>query len=245
MDLVAFIKEAKIRPDITKDQYFLADTSILDKEADLLNLGEKDVVLEIGAGFGSLTVRLAQKAKVLAVEIDPNLCDFVRRIKNTVAMNNDAMKILTEARRDKRTGTFNKVAGNIPYARSQDILLELLKHPWSIAVLCVQKEFADKLQDKSEKICHLLQDCCIVETKIQIPADKFYPKAIDSSIILIKQKKVMDEKYWEFLQMLFKAKNKNISNVFPKAPAALKAKKAMQLSEKELKLLYASVKKGK
>jgi len=185
-------------------------------------------------------VRLAQKSKVMAVEIDNNLCDFVRRVKNTVAMNNDVVKILQEARRDKRMGTFNKVAGNIPYSRSQDILIELLSHPWKVAVLCVQKEFAGKLFDKNEKISHAVADCVKAEIKLQIPAEKFYPKAVPSSIIILKQKKLLDDSYWQFLQKLFKAKNKNISNIFPKAPAKFKVKKATQLTEKEIKELFAS-----
>jgi 16S rRNA (adenine1518-N6/adenine1519-N6)-dimethyltransferase len=245
MDLIQFIKDAKIVPDKAKDQNFLIDTTILDKEAEILDCQENDVVLEIGAGFGSLTVRLAQKCRVLAVEIDPKLCEFLRRIKNTVAMNNDIIKILAEARRDKREGAFSKVAGNIPYNKSQEILLELLKHPWSLAVLCVQKEFAEKLQDRKEKLYYLLQDCCSVEIKIQVPAEKFYPKAVDSSIILIRQKKKMDEDYWIFLQKLFKAKNKNISNVFPDAPLKFRQKKAVQLSEKDVKMLFKGVKNAK
>ncbi len=238
MDLVAFIKEAGIKPDKTKDQFFLIDSQILDKEAELLQLKEKDVVMEIGAGFGSLTVRLAQKCKVLAVEIDPKLCDFLRRIKNAVAMNNDVIKILEEARRDGRTGAFNKVAGNIPYSRSQDILLELLRHPWERAALCVQEEFADKIQDRKEKIFYLVNDCCDVKTIMQVPKEKFYPEAADSSVIVLKQKKQMDEDYWQFLQKMFRARNKNIGNVIKNAPAKYKGKKATQMTEKEIKEIY-------
>ncbi|GEM_PF-2360755 len=245
MDLVAFIKEAGIKPDKTKDQFFLIDSQILDKEAELLGLKEKDVVMDIGAGFGSLTVRLAQKCKVLAVDTDPKMCDFLRRIKNTVAMNNDVIKILEEARRDNRTGAFNKVAGNIPYSRSQDILLELLRHPWERAVLCVQKEFAEKLLDRKEKICFLANDSCDVKIIMNVPKEKFYPEAVDSSIIMLKQKRQMDENYWIFLQKLFRARNKNVGNVLPNAPAKYRGKKAHQLTEKEMKEIYEAAGKNK
>lgn len=238
MDLISFIKEAGIKPDKNLDQHFLVDGGILDYETELLNLCTDDVVLEIGAGFGPLTVRLAQKSKVLAVEIDPKLCGFLRRIKNVVAMNNDAVKILEEARRDGRTGAFNKVAGNIPYSRSQDILLELLRHPWQAAVLCVQKEFAEKLQNRREKMFYLLDDCCDIKEVMKVPAEKFYPAAVDSTIITLKQKKTMDDAYWLFLKKLFRSRNRNVGTVFPDAPAKLRAKKAGQLGEKEMKVLY-------
>ncbi len=244
MNIMEFIKEAGITPDKSRDQFFLIDSYILDYEAGLLKLAGKDVVLEIGAGFGSLTVRLAQKCKVLAAEIDPKLCDFLRRIKNTVAMNNDIIRILEEARRDSRLGTFNKVIGNIPYSISQDILLELLKHPWSVAVLCVQKEFADKLQDKKEKLHHLAADCCDIRAVMAVPKEKFYPEAVDSVVVTLKQKKTMDEEYWKFLQKLFRARNRNIRNVFPGAPAKLRARKAVQLEEKEIRQVYEAIKAG-
>lgn len=238
MDLVDFIKQAGIKPDKTKDQFFLIDFAVLDYEAELLKPTEKDVVMEIGAGFGSLTVRLAQRCRVLAVEIDSKLCEFLRRIKNTVAMNNDVIKILEEARRDGKTGIFNKVVGNIPYSKSQDILLELLRHPWSLAVLCVQKEFANKIFDKKEKLHFLVNDCCDVKVVMNVPAEKFYPVAVDSTIITLKQNKIMDKSYWKFLQRLFRARNKNIGNVFPNAPARYRSKKTGQLAEKEMKEVF-------
>jgi 16S rRNA (adenine1518-N6/adenine1519-N6)-dimethyltransferase len=243
MDLTDFIKQAGIRPDKQKDQHFLIDSKILDYEAELLDLQEQDVVLEVGAGFGPLTIRLARKSRVLAVEIDPELAAFLRRIRNTVTMNNDVMKILEEARRDARTGAFNKIAGNIPYSRSQEILLELLRHPWSLGVLCVQKEFAAKLSDTREKLCLLMQDCCSAKIKAEVPADRFYPPAVDSSIILLKQKKRMDEELWKFLRRLFRSRNKNVSNVIRNAPARLAKKKVHELTLKEVRELMKAEKK--
>ena len=239
MNIIEFIQAAKIKPDKEKDQYFLTDSGVLDREAALLDLGEKDVVLEVGAGFGPLTIRLAAKSKVLAVEIDAGLATYLRKIKNAVTMNNDVTKILEEARRDNRIGTFNKVAGNIPYAKSQEILLELLRHPWEKAVLCVQKEFALKLADKREKLSYLLQDCCVVEVKETVSKEKFYPPAVDSAVILLMQKKQMDEELWKFLQKIFKGRNRNVSNVINDAPARLGKKKVHELTLKEIRELMS------
>jgi len=44
------------------------------------DLKQTDVVLEVGAGFGFLTRKLAEKSdRVLAVEADPNLIGVLRR----------------------------------------------------------------------------------------------------------------------------------------------------------------------
>lgn len=237
MNIMEFIQAAKIVPDIKRDQYFLLDSYVLDREAEMLKLNEKDVVLEIGAGFGSLTIRLAKKCKVLAVEPDEKLCMFLRKIENVVAMQNDVIKILEEARKDKRFGAFNKVAGNIPYSKSQEIILELLRHPWETAVLCVQKEFAEKLLDKKEKLSMLIQDCCSIEIKEIVKKEKFYPQAVDSAVILLKQKKQMDEELWKFLQRLFKNRNKNVSNIIKNAPQEIAKKKVHMLTLSEIKKL--------
>ena len=47
MDLAAFINEAGIKPDKTKDQFFLIDSKILDEEAALLQLKEKRSTLNL------------------------------------------------------------------------------------------------------------------------------------------------------------------------------------------------------
>lgn len=45
------------------DQHFLVDAGYLDRIVTAAELGPDDIVLEIGAGVGNLTERLARKAK--------------------------------------------------------------------------------------------------------------------------------------------------------------------------------------
>ena len=61
-------------PDKRLSQHFLTDRTILEKIVDALDPAPDDVVLEIGAGTGTLTSALAPRvAKVLAVEKDRRL----------------------------------------------------------------------------------------------------------------------------------------------------------------------------
>ena len=62
-------------------QNFLVDQNILDVIERLAAVQADDVVLEIGAGPGGLSVRLARHAKHLhTVEIDPALEQRLRRL---------------------------------------------------------------------------------------------------------------------------------------------------------------------
>ena len=61
-------------PDKRLGQHFLTDRTILEKIVDALDPAPDDVVLEIGAGTGALTMALAPRvAKVVAVEKDRRL----------------------------------------------------------------------------------------------------------------------------------------------------------------------------
>ena len=60
-------------------QNFIEDETLLDQLIILAEIAPEDQILEIGAGEGSLTKKLIQKAaKVLSVEIDPRLIPLLR-----------------------------------------------------------------------------------------------------------------------------------------------------------------------
>jgi len=61
-----------IRPQPQLGQSFLMEERILECEIDYAQVGAEDTVLEVGAGIGNLTERLATRAgQVIAVECDP------------------------------------------------------------------------------------------------------------------------------------------------------------------------------
>lgn len=204
------------------DQYFLKDKSILEKEIELAELKRKDVVLEIGPGTGNLTALLSEKCKVIAIELDKS---FQYNLSNLEIIYGDAVPLIKDQE-------FNKIVSNIPYSRSQDIIIEILKKKWEIAVLTVQKEFAYKLL-KGSALSVIVNDCCFYEIDSIVPASSFEPEAVDSAIIVMEQKHILDEPFWKFVKKLYTKKNKN-------APSG---KKIHQLSIEELKDLYISIKK--
>ena len=69
--------EIGFRPYARHGQNFLIDLNILDVITRDADLQPNDVVLEVGMGTGSLTVRLAEvAAHVVTVEIDPHLAQL-------------------------------------------------------------------------------------------------------------------------------------------------------------------------
>ena len=61
-----------IRLDKNKSQNYLIDNNKLDKILECADIKSDEVVLEVGAGIGTLTIPMAQKAqKVIAIEKDP------------------------------------------------------------------------------------------------------------------------------------------------------------------------------
>jgi len=211
------------------DQHFLSD-KFVDKEIALAGLKKGDVVLEIGAGIGNLTEKIATRCHVIAVEKDKQFIPLLRKIKNAEVINDDALSILSSL-------TFNKIISNIPYSISQPLLLALLTKKWDVAVLVVQKEFAEKMLSKS-KLSVIVNDCCHFDVEEFITAGEFYPPAVDSAIVRMVQKRIMDEKFWRFLSVVYTQKNRNVKNVIKSFPDELAKKKVHQLEIKELKAIY-------
>lgn len=138
-----------LKPKKYLGQNFLFDKNIQKKIADACEISHTDVVLEIGAGYGTLTAFLAQRAaKVYALEIDKNLSealkDTFKNSSNIEILNQDILKfdfkIIPGAKKIK-------VIGNIPYYITTPIIEHLFQYPQRISgiYLLVQKEFAKRI----------------------------------------------------------------------------------------------------
>lgn len=228
-----------MHPNKRLDQFFLAE-SVINEEIETACLSGDDVTLEIGAGDGRLTREIAKKCPVVAIEIDKRFIAHLKTV-NAEIICDDALKVLKQKREGRNKIQFNKIISNIPYSLSKKILLEILKHEWDIAVLVVQKEFAQKLSSGS-RLSLLIEDCCDFDIIGFIPAGAFVPPAVDSALIRLKQKKVMDNGFWDFINRLYSQKNKNLRNVVNSCPEKYAKKKVHQLSLEEAREIYGVIK---
>jgi len=139
-ELKAILGSMGKRPSKRLGQHFLLDDSVLERAVRAANLSDKDTVLEIGPGMGNLTEELLRTgAHVVAVEQDPEFCKFLeRRFGDRISLvRADAVKAFLPE--------FNKVVSNLPYQISSPITFKLLDIGFEVAVLMLQREFAERM----------------------------------------------------------------------------------------------------
>lgn len=110
-------------------QHFLTDTSWQERIERAIQISG-GVWVEIGAGHGEMTARLAQRAsKVIAIELDPRLARRLREVamscKNVEVVEADVMAVDLE--RLTRGEPFS-VYGNLPYYITSPTLHRLFEH---------------------------------------------------------------------------------------------------------------------
>ena len=121
-----------------KDQHFLIDEQVLGRIIEYGRLNRFDTVLEIGAGYGNLTEKLAQKAgKVIAIEVDPKIASSLNQFENVELIIGDAL--------EQDYPHFNKVISNLPYSISSPVTFKLLEYDFDMGILMYQHEFAKRI----------------------------------------------------------------------------------------------------
>lgn len=172
-------------------QNFLHDDALLSALVSAASVGPGDAVLEIGAGLGALTERLAQVAdRVVAVELDQRLLPILQTqvgaLPNVDVVHGDILE------HDVRTWFGDnpyKVAANVPYYITGAILEHILggeAKPQTMAIT-VQKEVAQRIAAEPDDMTLLavsVQFYGRVEIVRQISAGAFWPRPdVDSAIL--------------------------------------------------------------
>jgi 16S rRNA (adenine1518-N6/adenine1519-N6)-dimethyltransferase len=193
LDVPRLLRQYGLHPHKSLGQNFLLDESALQKVINAAQVTSQDVVLEIGAGLGSLTSHLATIAHtVVAVEIDssliPALNQVVGQYANVIVIEGDILaldpvKLVSQSP--------YLVVANIPYYITSALIRHLLESsiPPHRLVLTVQQEVA-------KRICAMPGDMSLLALSVQvyghpeiidyIPAGAFYPPPnVDSAIIRI------------------------------------------------------------
>ena len=238
-------------------QHFLSDLRILDEMVEYAKLSRSDVVLEVGAGRGELTKRLAEKAgKVIAVEIDPSfasdLQDLAEAYSNVELIMGDVLKV-------KPVG-LNKVVANPPYSISSKLVEWLIESRPELMVLTLQREFASKLVagPGSPKYLYIsVISSLAYDSKILriIPRILFNPPPkVDSALISMRRRTEVPElrdSWKKFWKMLFTRRRQVVRKVladmlkrevidesgFKVLPEDLLSKRVFQLAPSELLML--------
>lgn len=234
MDYITRAKKFRAKKKL--GQNFLIDNSAIDFIIENANINENDVVLEIGAGLGFVTEKLAQKAKkVYAVEIDKDaICELEKLpYENIEIIEQDILKIdISQYAKNSKI----KIIANIPYYITSPILAHLLgeiddennlnRNSISLILLMVQYEVAKRICASNNSknkdygalsiLCNFYSDTMYLE---KISSKSFFPSPkVDSAIIkilpslsekyLVKNKKLLRK----IVSTAFKFRRKTLKN---------------------------------
>lgn len=132
-------------------QNFIFDGNLLDAIVSDAGVTAEDTVVEIGTGAGTLTARLAARAKkVFSFEVDerlrPVLDISLKGAENVEVVFRDVMKMKDDELREMIGGEF-KVVANLPYYITTPLIMRFAEStlPVSSLTVMVQKEVADRL----------------------------------------------------------------------------------------------------
>lgn len=176
-------------------QNFLHDANQLRRIADAAELTPADNVLEIGPGLGPLTELLIERSnKVLAIEMDRRLVEFLRTRFDIEIIQTDALAWIRENPRD---WTGWKLVSNLPYSVASPILVEFAEMPAPPERMTVtlQLEVAQRLQATSADddyglLTLLMQIRYEPIGSFKIPASSFFPAPdVDSACITLRLRK--------------------------------------------------------
>jgi 16S rRNA (adenine1518-N6/adenine1519-N6)-dimethyltransferase len=217
-------------------QNFLADPNLLDAIVRDAGLGTDDVVLEVGAGEGVLSERLAAAAAHLhTVEIDRGLEPALARI---AALSNvdlhwgDAMKLDLGALQPPPTA----MVANLPYSVATPLILRTIEQLPSLQrwTVMVQREIADRLRAAPGSRTYgspsaVAQLACEVELVRPVDPAVFKPRPrVDSAILRLRRTGPgADAETRELIRAAFAHRRKSLARSLEHArPGSLAAARA-------------------
>lgn len=225
-------EQAGIRPRGDLGQNFLIDLNLLRVLVDVAEVGQNDVVLEVGAGTGALTAMLAeQAAQVLSVEVDRDLYrlagETLAELPNVRLLNQDALKNknhlhpqLLGAMEEELAGHAQarfKLVANLPYHVATPLISNLLAldRPPHTMTVTTQRELAERIVARPRlkgygALSVWVQSQCRARIVRPLPPSAFWPRPkVFSSIVHIaydprRRDRIDDREFFhQFVRRLF------------------------------------------
>lgn len=223
----------QLRPSKEYGQNYLINPEVIETMIAASGVTKKDTVIEVGPGFGILTLDLAAKVKkLIAFEIEAKLKPYWEEISTRLAQSKeDNFEIIwgNVLRTDPKIFPKNyKVVANLPYQITSPVLklfLEDLENKPTEMTLMVQKEVAQRICAKPGEMSVLalsVQYFGQAEIMGEVKNNNFWPvPQVDSAIIkIILSKRTTtreeDRAFFKFVKVGFAQKRKLlIKNLLP------------------------------
>lgn len=229
MELKKIIRESGFKFNKRFGQNFIESEILLGKIVELSGVTEKDKVVEIGVGGGTLTRALSEKAKfVYGFEIDKNLQPVLQKtlsgVENVEIIFKDFMKEnLSEL--EKEIGEEYVVVANLPYYITSPIVMRFIEEAEFCRriVVMVQREVAFRFCARPATADYgaitaaigLWGDAAII---LDVDRTNFYPQPnVDSAVVRIdkfyEDRGVIDKKaYRDIVRIAFSSRRKTLVN---------------------------------
>jgi len=210
-------------------QNFIIDENLIDSIINKSLIDKETLVIEIGPGAGSLTYKLAQKAKnVLCYEVDetlkPILKETLKEFNNVEIIFNDFLKadVLTDLKKYNYKKIY--VVANLPYYITTPILIKIIEDNLNVdkIVVMVQKEVGDRFKAKPNSkdyssLSVYLNYYFDVKKLLDVSRNVFIPKPnVDSIVVEFNKKEQKElknkEMFFKLVRDSFKQKRKNLKN---------------------------------
>lgn len=209
-------------------QNFLINKTIQKKIVSFLELSPSDLVLEIGAGKGAMTLHLAESgAKLWAVEVDKKILPELER--KLASFSN--VQLLPQEIQIVRVGDLGaaekfKVVGNIPYHLTSPILdwLVAQKERVERAVIMIQREVARRFLANPKTaeyspLTFFVRFHFEVKKLLDVGPGNFYPKPkVNSTVVKLSPHPLTPwgvqnaEKFFEVVKKAFLHRRKMLIN---------------------------------
>lgn len=206
-------------------QNFLFDKNLLRAIASDGLVGNEDVVLEIGAGAGTLTKVLAENSKkVISFEIDKELIECLTELKNVQKNIEFHFQDFMDADVENLFEGKARVVANIPYYITTPIIFRLVENleKFKSILVLIQKEVAERFAadfgNKSYGVTSvILQSIFDVSIPRIVKKECFTPQPkIDSALCLLvphsKYKISNFNMFKDFIHLSFSMRRKTLVN---------------------------------
>ncbi len=249
-------------------QHMLTDERVLNYEKEMLQ-PEGKIILEIGGGTGNLSKRLAEEAKhLIIVEKDRDMTGTLDALlgdkKNVTILEEDALNLSEKdvlfASKQKR---IDQIISNVPYSISSPLLFKLRNFNFEKAILCLQKEFVDRMVGlpgtKDWSRLSVMTQLYFKPVYLKkVGKESFSPQPeVDSAIVMLfKKDERTDEKRDKFIEHLFShkkntlhaaSKAKEMRETYPNlektvADMKMEKRRIFTLTIEEIQEIYSKIK---
>jgi len=178
-------------------QHFLVDRNVLARIVETVAPGPEDLILEIGAGLGTVTRELAPLVrKVIAVEVDRGLLRILTEtladLSNVQVVAGDALRLELKMLLSEQRPRIAKAVSNVPYYITTPLIFRLLDAwPFERVVVMVQEEVAQRLVACPATAQYGALTVAVaaryeVDLVARVSRNCFYPApGVDSSLVLL------------------------------------------------------------